>query len=96
MWDDLARQCYLSRSYLKNTVYRLMYGGKIDPWLDAIVLKEMEKKMAATKTKDQADYVASTNSKEKCRACSMYRPGRCTLVKGLINPSGHCKYWVKK
>ena len=52
--------------------------------------------MAKT-SKDGAQYIVYTPKKEKCKACSMFRsPASCTLVKGIISPQGHCKYWEKK
>lgn len=41
-WDELAERCLLSRAYLKRCVYLLGYGGSVDPWLDHIVVTEMD------------------------------------------------------
>lgn len=43
VYDDLAASCYLGRKYVKDVVMLLMYGGSVDPWLDAIVKSEMFK-----------------------------------------------------
>ncbi len=47
-------------------------------------------------TKQKAEYVQKAN-KEHCRDCNMFRPPQsCTLVEGVINAGGHCRYFVRK
>jgi hypothetical protein len=47
-------------------------------------------------SKSEADYVNYVKEK-RCDACSMFRPlDGCTLVKGSISPSGHCRFWRAK
>lgn len=41
-WGKLSRRVNMSRKYTKNCVYLLLYAGKIDPWLDHIVLYELK------------------------------------------------------
>lgn len=49
-------------------------------------------------SKERADYREHTpRVSRRCGTCSMFRaPDRCTLVKGLINRGGVCKFWEPK
>ena len=67
--------------------------------------KRMNRSMAMREkkiTKEAANYVSHYKiQKRQCEACSMFRPNTvnydsCTLVIGMINPEGHCKYWEAK
>lgn len=41
-WSTLAARCYVSRKFVKNTVYRCLYGGsERESWLDYVVASEM-------------------------------------------------------
>lgn len=42
MWDELARRTFMSRQYARECAYVILYRGSIDPWLDAIVRRELE------------------------------------------------------
>lgn len=49
--------------------------------------------LSPTKDKDDPEInyrVAPPGSKRRCDRCSMWRDGRCTLVKGLIASNGTC------
>jgi hypothetical protein len=55
--------------------------------------------MAPTLTKGQADYHLAQTTYDRnryCKDCSMFRDGRCTLVKGLIDREGTCKHYDPK
>lgn len=44
-----------------------------------------------------AEYTHKYAGKEKCEACDMFRkPRACSLVIGVINSEGRCKYWEAK
>lgn len=46
--------------------------------------------------KVDAEYIPEGKTK-LCRDCNMFdRPHWCTLVIGVINPGGYCKYWEAK
>ncbi len=48
-------------------------------------------------TKADAGYVEPSAIDEKCRDCSMFRaPETCTLVVGVISPSGWCRHFDRK
>jgi hypothetical protein len=36
-WDVLAQMVGMSREYTRTCAYVLLYGGRIDPWLDHIM-----------------------------------------------------------
>lgn len=39
----------------------------------------------------------STKDGQQCSACSLFQPpNACQLIDGTINPSGWCRYFVKK
>jgi hypothetical protein len=47
-------------------------------------------------SKRVAEYQSSADT-EHCRDCVMLRkPRACTLIIGVINLEGHCKYWEAK
>jgi hypothetical protein len=39
-WTTLASRCYMSREFTKTSMYKIAYGGCIDPWLDHILREE--------------------------------------------------------
>lgn len=49
-----------------------------------------------TISKRMADYQENSSNGRRCVVCCMFvpgRPGHCTMIKGVISPSGYCKYW---
>lgn len=44
-------------------------------------------------SKQEARYHKAQTLSRSCGTCSMYRPGRCTLVRGEIKASDTCRYW---
>jgi hypothetical protein len=73
-------------------------AGELD-CTDVSALSDAEKK-----TRTSLQYVEkSTTPGQVCSGCQLYTPppsgsgcGSCTVVKGPINPGGHCTSWVKK
>ena len=48
-------------------------------------------------SKEAAGYIDEARGKRKCEDCSMFAdPNKCTLVRGHIEPEGHCSYWEAK
>lgn len=54
-------------------------------------------------TRTTSEYVeASPDASKRCNNCNFYRGpqegacGTCTVLKGPINPAGHCKLWAVK
>jgi hypothetical protein len=47
-WDALADRTWMSREYTKTCAYVLLYGGRIDPWLDHILSSAIDE-FAATR-----------------------------------------------
>jgi hypothetical protein len=46
-------------------------------------------------SKIEAEYIEHAK-KRHCEDCGMYRePHKCTLVEGVINEDGHCKYFKR-
>lgn len=46
VWDELSRRFYgANREYLKAVVYRQIYSGTTDPWLDYMVRAELNQMM---------------------------------------------------
>lgn len=73
-------------------------GGGEPDCSDVSALSDAEKK-----TRTQLKYVEqSTEPGKTCANCQLFTPaegsgcGSCTVVKGPINPAGHCTSWVKK
>jgi hypothetical protein len=47
-----------------------------------------------TMDRAEAGYVDYPVDGERCGSCAMFRdPANCTLVRGVILPFGHCRYW---
>jgi hypothetical protein len=40
-WDQLARRMHMSREFVKRAALFIHYGGKIDPWLDHLLHREI-------------------------------------------------------
>lgn len=51
IWSELARRCFVSHGFAKQTTQLLLYGGHVDPWLDAILLTELQNIYNATNVK---------------------------------------------
>jgi len=42
-------------------------------------------------------YQATPKGDQQCSNCSLFQPpSACTLVDGAVDPSGWCKFWIKK
>lgn len=48
-----------------------------------------------TETKAQANYRETDSESKRCGTCSMFRDGKCTLVKGSIEEDHVCDEWEK-
>ena len=48
-----------------------------------------------TETKAQVNYRPADSGTRRCGTCSMFRDGKCTLVKGSIAPDHVCDEWEK-
>jgi len=46
-------------------------------------------------SKIQANYHPSSSKSRRCGTCSMYTPGKCSLVQGPIKPEDVCRYYKK-
>jgi hypothetical protein len=52
---------------------------------------------AAKMAQASVSYQDTPKGDQQCSTCSLFQPpSACTLVDGTINPSGWCKFWVKK
>lgn len=74
-------------------------GGSNLVCTDVSKLSEAEK--AARTSLKYVD--KSTEAGKSCSNCQLYKPaaqatvcGACTVLKGPINPAGHCASWAKK
>jgi hypothetical protein len=48
-------------------------------------------------SKEASGYIDEARGKRKCENCSMFVvANHCTLVRGHIEPEGHCGYWAKR
>jgi len=44
IWDELSRRFYgANRELLKRVALKAAYGGETDPWLDHMVIAEVER-----------------------------------------------------
>ncbi len=62
--------------------------------LMATVVDSAQAKPTISKT--LADYQYYPYHGERCSSCCMFIPGspdRCTMIEGIIDPSGWCKYY---
>lgn len=42
IYEKLARRLYVSKDFVKRTMYMLAYSGVVDPWLKHLVNTEIE------------------------------------------------------
>ncbi len=56
-------------------------------------IRQAAAKMAQT----AVSYQETPKGDQQCSNCSLFQPpSSCQLVDGTINPSGWCRFWVKK
>lgn len=41
IYDEIAARLYVSREYVKRTIYYMAYGGEIDPWVGHLFMIEI-------------------------------------------------------
>lgn len=70
--------------------------GQVCPAVSALVVLGSPKANAAPKiSKQRADYQDHPHDGLRCSTCCMFipgRPNRCTMIEGIIDANGWCKY----
>jgi hypothetical protein len=63
----------------------------------ASVLVASIKEAVAKLAQAAASYQDEPKDDQRCDSCSLFQsPSSCQIIDGTINPSGWCKFWVKK
>lgn len=76
-----------------------MFGRLKGLWRDQLHDSLPSEALAAdapSMDKETAKYTDGPVNYQPCGECSMFRDGRCTLVKGAIAPAGHCEHFDAK
>lgn len=73
----------------------LLLGTALPAVTALLAIDSRNARAAPTISKQQADYQYHPHDGLRCATCCMFIPGhpdRCTMIKGVIDPNGWCKY----